>query len=328
VNFDGHCPSGGFYVKFPADRHDFAENGVRMEFSHLNTKLSAGLSSPCASRLRAGLASLAIALPSTGHAGTPDGELYENLIGAVFSEFSEEIAAQSAATEVVFHRNSSGAGAFTWRKNAGRVWEFHFYDGVLKIKNVTSDVLSLIVCHELGHHLAGYPFKEDNNWSAAEGQADYFSTHACAPRIWRDEPELNALFASRIPVEFKTRCDESFLDQQRRDICYRTVAAMDAMRFYEGSQAKKLPALNQPDPTRVSVTNTRHPQPQCRIDTQLAGAFCSSEFDFSRVPGHLGAARNTAQAERDAAPSHCDGAQFAKYMRRPQCWFAPITQAQ
>jgi len=227
---------------------------------------------------------------------------------------------------VVFHRNSSGAGAFTWRKNAGRVWEFHFYDGVLKIKNVTADVLSLIVCHELGHHLAGYPFKENNNWSAAEGQADYFSTHACAPRIWRDEQDINVRFAGRIPVEFKSRCDESFLDQPRRDICYRTVAAMDAMRFYEGSQSKKIPSLNHPDATRVGVTETGHPQAQCRIDTQLAGAFCRSEFDFSRVPGHLGAARNSAEAERDAAPSHCDGLQFAKYMRRPQCWFAPLTE--
>lgn len=313
-------------MKLPADRDNFGTFGVRMEFSLSNTKPSAGRKGHCVARFCAGLAGLALLLPCAGHAGPPDGQLYERLISAVMSEFSPEIAAQSAATEVVFHRNSSGAGAFTWRKNAGRVWEFHFYDGVLKIKNMTADVLSLIVCHELGHHLAGYPFKENNNWSAAEGQADYFSTHACAPRIWRDEQDINSRFASRIPVEFKSRCDESFPDQPRRDICYRTVAAMDAMRFYEGSQSKKIPSLNHPDATRVSVTTTGHPQAQCRIDTQLAGAFCRSEFDFSRVPGHLGAARNTAEAERDAAPSHCDGLQFAKYMRRPQCWFAALTE--
>lgn len=282
----------------------------------------------CVVRSLRRLAGVALAFPCVGLASPPDGQIYEQLISAVFSEFSDEISAQSASTEVVFHRNSSGAGAFTWRKNAGRVWVFQFYDGVLKIKNINADVLTLIVCHELGHHLAGYPFNENTNWSSAEGQADFFSTHACAPRVWRDDVEHNAAYSTRIPSAFKARCDEAFVHQRRRDVCYRTIAAMDAMRFYEGSQAKKIPSLSQPDTTQVSVTDTRHPRPQCRIDTQLAGAFCRSDFDFSRVPGHLGVGRNTVEAELDAASSHCEGEQFPQYMRRPRCWFAPLSQTQ
>lgn len=269
-----------------------------------------------------------LALPAMSAAGPLDGSAYQKLIGEIFAEFSPEISRHSASTEIIFHEKSSGTGAFTWRKNGGRVWEFHFYDGVLKIKNVSADVLALIVCHELGHHLAGYPFNENTNWSAAEGQADYFSTHACAPRIWSRDDSLNSTFSNRIPVAFKERCDSAFSEQPRRNICYRTVFAMDAMRNYEGHGAKVLPSLTKPEPSIVKATETRHPAAQCRVDTQLAGTFCSRDFDFSTVPGHLGMARNTLAAERDSSPSHCDEGEFPLYMKRPRCWFSSLEIAQ
>ncbi|NBW82144.1 hypothetical protein EBR21_10375 [bacterium] len=239
-------------------------------------------------------------------------------------QFAGEIRQLGARLQIEYHENSSGTGAFTLRKESGRVWEFHFYDGILKIKNVSEDVLSLIVCHELGHHLAGYPFKDESNWSAAEGQADYFSTHACAPRIWRDADGLNASFSTKISAALKGKCDDAYSSQQRRDLCYRTVFAVDTMRYYEGRNLKVVPSLDKPDPAMVSRTFTAHPAAQCRIDTQLAGAFCAREFDFSRVPGHLGVGLNTLAAERDAAPSHCDDSSLPFLMHRPRCWFASL----
>ena len=263
-------------------------------------------------------------LPVVAQAGQPDSRKFRYLIDDVFDRFAVEIQKRGARAQIEYHENSSGTGAFTWRKEGGRVWEFHFYDGVLKTNKISDDVLSLIVCHELGHHLAGYPFKDDSNWSSAEGQADYFSTHACAPRLWREAHALNASFSTKISASMRNKCDDSFSAQPRRDLCYRTVFAVDTMRHYEGRHLKVLPSLDKPDPTSVSQTFTRHPAAQCRIDTQLAGAFCAREFDFSSVPGHLGVGRNTVEAERDAASSHCEEASLPYLMHRPRCWFASL----
>jgi hypothetical protein len=264
--------------------------------------------------------------PQGSTSGVQTTAQYRALIDRVMAEFSSEFQKHNAEIEIVFHENSSGTGAFTWRKDGGRTWEFHFYDGVLRIQNITADVLSLIVCHELGHHLGGYPFKDNSTWSAAEGQADYFSTHACAPRLWKNDTHLNASFAARISTKYREKCDSAFssASQIRRDLCYRAIFAMDAMRYYEGHNLKSLPSLDRPDSNRVNQTNTNHPSAQCRIDTQLAGAFCSRPFDFNTVPGHLGQGENTSEAERDSARSHCEDNSFQYYMKRPRCWFSSL----
>lgn len=273
------------------------------------------------------LSSVVLGFSRPALAVPPDSGRYRSLIAEVFNEFSAETQQHGASVQIEFHENSSGTGAFTWRKDGGRVWEFHFYDGILKTTKINEDVLSLIVCHELGHHLAGYPFKDDSTWSAAEGQADFFSTHACAPRIWQDDGELNASYATRIPVALRLKCNDSFASQSRRDLCYRTVAAVDVMRHYEGRHQKVLPALERMDPAVVAQTFTGHPAAQCRIDTQLFGTFCSRDFDFGRVPGHLGVGRNTLDAERDASSSHCETSDFPQWMHRPRCWFASLQSA-
>ncbi|MEY4064312.1 MAG: hypothetical protein RIR26_520 [Pseudomonadota bacterium] len=249
---------------------------------------------------------------------------YKALVETIFEEFLPDSHRHDARISLQFHENSSGTGAFTWRKDGGRTWEFHFYDGVLKIKNMTTDVLTLIVCHELGHHLAGYPFKEESTWSAAEGQADYFATQACVPRLWQHDSDKNAVFAKRVGAESKKECDASFLQQPRRDICYRTMTALEAARFYEGRNERVLPDLRRSDGNVVNRTQTDHASAQCRIDTQKAGAICAREFDFSFVPGIRFPAKNSIESEMESALSVCSGADFPLSAQRPRCWFAPL----
>ena len=51
---------------------------------------------------------------------------------------------------------------------------FIFYGGLARIEKINDLGFAAAVCHELGHHLGGPPFKQNTLFST-EGQADYFS---------------------------------------------------------------------------------------------------------------------------------------------------------
>lgn len=67
-------------------------------------------------------------------------------------------------------------------------WQVTVTGGLARQPDLTPDALALIVCHEVGHHLGGFPFRPATvpvmeTWAANEGQADYFSTEACSRKL-------------------------------------------------------------------------------------------------------------------------------------------------
>jgi hypothetical protein len=62
--------------------------------------------------------------------------------------------------------------------------------------------MTLIICHELGHHVGGFPFVSGTPfggyWAATEGQSDYYSTQVCARTMWDKETAINAGFTERV----------------------------------------------------------------------------------------------------------------------------------
>lgn len=63
-----------------------------------------------------------------------------------------------------------------------------------------------MLCHELGHHLGGAPFKPDISWMSTEGQADYFSGSTCLKKIWRDEDNFKIVSQLLILEALKSAC--------------------------------------------------------------------------------------------------------------------------
>ncbi len=116
------------------------------------------------------------------------------------------------------------------------IWEIHAYGGLLTHSELDEDELTLVLCHELGHHLGGAPTAARNGWSSCEGQADYWSGKSCATLL-RD-PEG---------------------------------AALKLTQLYASNGAGSWPDLARSDETRASRTFYGYPAPQCRLDTLLAG---------------------------------------------------------
>lgn len=200
-------------------------------------------------------------------------------------------------------------------------WRVNMYGGLARRPEVTEDGFAMVVCHELGHHIGGFPFVQD--WAANEGQSDMHATGACAAKIFATNLELAANAIASIPDEMKAKCDANHATDAAQEICYRALAAGKSLADLLGALGNTGPVnFNTPDTTVVSKTNNSHPKAQCRLDSYVAGAMCgTSNWDFAVIPGKDFPSRNSIDAQNDAFAHSCvagDGA-------RPKCWFAELS---
>ncbi|MGE0173088.1 MAG: hypothetical protein AB7T49_09895 [Oligoflexales bacterium] len=191
-------------------------------------------------------------------------------------------------------------------------WYVRVLGGLARRPEISPDAMSLIVCHEVGHHIAGWPFYP-GRWAAAEGQADYFSTQACAKVLWREKLSENLLFRSIVSEKVRRTCDGLHKNASEQDLCYRMLWASKAvgefLAFFEGTNVD----FETADTSTVDYTLYTHPSAQCRFDTLVAGALCMKAFPQDSIPS--GAA--------SAKASSCSRSEGYDVGYRPRCWFGP-----
>lgn len=191
----------------------------------------------------------------------------------------------------------------------GNTWQLDMYGGLARRPEITPDGFTLVICHEMGHHLAGFPFVSE--WAANEGQADYFATLSCAHELWRSEGTQNAQFTTQVDAYPKELCDKAWQNSSDRNLCYRSMMAGRSLAnlLAQGEAV----SFSTPDKKVVDHTDHQHPAAQCRLDTYMAGAICGASFDKTLIP----------QDENRAGTVSCmDRAKF-KTGFRPTCWFKP-----
>src|SRR6478609_3194601 len=91
---------------------------------------------------------------------------------------------------------------------SGSSWQVNMYGGLARRPEVTRDGFALVLCHEIGHHLGGYPYS--SAWAANEGESDYFATLACGRQLWADQPDVNADFRDTVESIPKALCDKAW----------------------------------------------------------------------------------------------------------------------
>lgn len=166
--------------------------------------------------------------------------------------------------------------------------------------------LTLILCHELGHHHGGAPKSLRGNtdmrsWSSAEGQADYFAVSRCMKKI--------------VPKFTKTEMNlvEKRFELCRGDqVCEHIVDASLRLGelFATLTKEKGAPSLENRSRAVVSRTLYTHPSAQCRLDTFIASLECEKliDYEFDDTDYRVGACLQS--VEPVAA--------------RPKCWFNPL----
>jgi hypothetical protein len=194
----------------------------------------------------------------------------------------------------------------------GNRWVINMFGGMARHPAITPDGFSLVACHEMGHHLGGFPARG----LSVEGQADYFANMKCHRRVWREEDNRRAAAEPAVDAFAVKRCAQVYPDAARRALCVRSsMAGMTMAKVALAlSGQDTLVRFETPDSARVAQTSPKHPAPQCRMDTHFQSALCvkPATEDFSASDSHPGA------CTRDRG--FVDGV-------RPLCWYKPPVPA-
>lgn len=187
-----------------------------------------------------------------------------------------------------------------------------FLGGLARHKFMTRDGFSLVICHELGHHLAGAPALDgDTAWASIDGQSDYFATSKCLRRLWSRQDNARPLQGKRLPEILLKKCQEHWSREEDKNLCLRSgMAAQNVGQvFGDINRTWKTPNFETPDLKVVKKTFSGHPKPQCRLDTYFQGVLCEVSFkdDFGADP----------------VIGSCHPRLGHQVGARPLCWFKP-----
>lgn len=207
---------------------------------------------------------------------------------------------------------------------SGKSWYVDAYGGLARYPIMTADAESAVLCHEMGHHLGGFPKIHSlfgSSWASNEGEADYFATMKCFCRVHENDDNASIIANMTVPTEVKAGCSSTFKSMKEIALCTREALAGQVLaqilyQLGHGSSAKvaiepaTAPSFSTPDTTSVSSTNDQHPAAQCRLDTYFNGSIC-------------GMAATDDFGPKDAATGACAEEKHDKYGFRPRCWFKP-----
>jgi hypothetical protein len=198
---------------------------------------------------------------------------------------------------------------------SGTTWYVNMYGGLARHPAMNKDAMSLVVCHETGHHIGGAPKEGSifgNSWATDEGGADYFSTLKCLRNLFTDADNEAFVMNNTIDPVLQAKCETVFANTPDRNLCMRsgTAGFTVGKLFQILSGDKTEPRFDTPDPNQVDETYDNHPESQCRLDTYYQGAIC-----------HVDKAME--QDDMDANIGACSEANADVDGNRPRCWFKP-----
>lgn len=234
------------------------------------------------------------------------------------------------------------------------VWSIQMYGALYRRPEITNDGFALVVCHELGHHFGGFPYRTGFGGIAAgvstEGQADYFATHTCLRNHWRDAnnappyqgPNGIVFTATNMPETVVQECQRKWRSNGERLLCQRIAIAGFSVATLWGKEQRDMdncgtgpmaklcePDFATPDP---NIANPPEPNgygsPQCRLDTYFNGSLCTKNLvsldELLNIPGKYDwIPANSKRARADSNRRACTLDDKDLRTIRPLCWDNP-----
>jgi hypothetical protein len=204
--------------------------------------------------------------------------------------------------KLVIDRNWEDATVNAYAMQNGAEWHIAMFGGLARHEAITEDGFALVACHEIGHHIGGFPKKM--GWATNEGGADYFATLKCLRLV------LNSTPRKVDPVVVKA-CSSRYRNRTERARCEGgSMAGYSVTKLFTDLGGEKAVSFTTPDPAVVEETDDSHPAAQCRLDTYFQGALCTKPLrdELGENEPHSGA---------------CTRKQGYNVGLRPRCWFKP-----
>ncbi len=221
----------------------------------------------------------------------------ESLYAPIFSAKGKKLRVNRKWTD-----DTVNAGAMQFNDT----WVINMYGGLARHKAVTAEGFALVACHEIGHHIGGYP-KTDVLWPTNEGGSDYFATLKCLRLVLtgaENTSKLDPAAAKACRAAHPGPGDERLCEVGA--LAGTSIAAL----FQDLRGQPRPPSFSTPDLSVVGKTNDAHPDTQCRLDTYFQGALCA-------IP--VGEEQTNDGPQAGA----CTASQGFSLGLRPRCWYKP-----
>jgi len=196
---------------------------------------------------------------------------------------------------------------------AGSTWNVNMYGGLARHSTITEDGFSVVLCHEIGHHLGGAPKVGGlfNRWASNEGQSDYFATLKCLRQLFLNDDNAKVIADMEVPQTLRSSCEKAHPNASDRDICIRSgMAGVSVTNLFAALRNKEPASFDTPDTHVVARTDNAHPAYQCRLDTFFQGALCEKTLTEE-------------VSQKDEVQGTCHGSTGHESGLRPRCWFKP-----
>lgn len=228
--------------------------------------------------------------------------------------YTPVVAARGAKFVIEKRWTDGTVNAYAEQDTPG-VFGIHMFGGLARHSLMTVDGMTLVACHELGHHLGGAPKKLDGagkvRWATNEGQADYWGTMKCLRNFFQDEDNAAAIKNLVVSPVVKESCTKQFANVDEQNICIRATVAGDVLGNVLadlGGESKV--SINTPDQSVVKVMYHNHPEAQCRLDTYFQASLCDVSY-------------KDAVSDTDMNTGVCSLRNGDTVGNRPLCWFKP-----
>jgi hypothetical protein len=205
--------------------------------------------------------------------------------------------------------NDSTVNAYASQNGAN--WIVMMYGGLARRPEVTLQGFYGVICHELGHHLSGFPMypaqQGQKQWAGAEGNSDYFAYQVCMKKMLANE-----MFAGDdYPQTVLDKCDDVYSnDEKKHTVCLKSIMSAISLSNLLATLNRDQVSIDTYDPLVVKSTNTSYPSTtQCRLDTMVAGSVCTQPWNDSVIP----------KSEAVSNKQLC----AVGIGKRPVCWFKP-----
>lgn len=253
-----------------------------------------------------------------------DQTVFNQVIDKLGGIYAPEVKAKGG--NLVIQRKWEDPTVNAYANRSGSTWNVAMFGGLARHPLMTREGFAMVLCHEIGHHLAGAPKVKGafgNAWASNEGQSDYYAGLKCMRKFFADEDNRAALRNQQIPATVVKACESQHTRYEDRLICGRSAMAGFTLAnvlwdLRNRTQQQRKPTAQKeapvnfdtPDRNRVRKTVDAHPASQCRLDTYFYGAVCSVD-----VAEQL--------SNTDYRPGTCDRSQQQAIGGRARCWFSP-----
>lgn len=239
---------------------------------------------------------------------------------ADFQELYESIfkTEYKATLKIVGNWEDGTVNAFA--RQSGSLWEVQMFGGLARHPETTLDGFRAVICHEIGHHIAGAPRKKTvfgTMWAANEGQSDYYATAKCLRMFYdleSNREETISLYkkAKNLSEDEQIAmnvCRSVYKSQKDRAVCFRSALGGRSLARLLGS-LRNTPnvAFGTPDTKVATTTDHNHPAAQCRMDTYFQGALCINDaYELA--------------SQSDVTKGYCTVKENFSIGIRPSCWY-------